>query len=67
MPLPVGLDYDEDGQVGHVRGRGGPRGDRRIFRRFAELGSARQVMLSLLDDGLLLPRRSPGVPAGSPG
>ena len=27
------------------------------FRRFDELGSARQVLLSLLEDGLLLPRR----------
>ena len=28
-----------------------------VFRRFAELGSARQVMLSLREEGLLLPRR----------
>jgi hypothetical protein len=28
-----------------------------VFRRFTELGSARQVMLSLRDDGLELPRR----------
>ena len=28
-----------------------------VFRRFAELGSARQVLLSLREDGLLLPRR----------
>ena len=31
-----------------------------VFRRFAELGSARQVMLSLLADGLELPRRRAG-------
>jgi predicted DNA-binding transcriptional regulator AlpA len=31
-----------------------------VFRRFTELGSARQVMLSLLDDGVLLPRRPAG-------
>ena len=31
-----------------------------MFRRFAELGSARQVMLSLRDDGLELPRRRAG-------
>ncbi len=35
-------------------------GDRRVYRRFAELGSARQVMLSLREDGLLLPRRQNG-------
>jgi hypothetical protein len=35
-----------------------------IFRRFTELGSARQVMLSLLEDGVLLPRRSRGGPGG---
>jgi transposase len=31
-----------------------------VFRRFAELGSARQVMLSLLEDNLLVPRRPGG-------
>ena len=31
-----------------------------VFRRFAELGSARQVMLSMRDDGLELPRRRAG-------
>jgi hypothetical protein len=31
-----------------------------IYRRFDELGSARQVLLSLLEDGLRLPRRRPG-------
>ena len=40
-----------------------------VYRRFAELGSARQVLLSLREDGLLLPRRASGsCPAGrSPG
>ena len=31
-----------------------------VYRRFDELGSARQVLLSLLEDGLLLPRRRTG-------
>ena len=31
-----------------------------VFRRFDELGSARQVMMSLREDGLLLPRRRSG-------
>ena len=34
-----------------------------VFRRFTELGSARQVMLSMGDDGLELPR-VPRAPAG---
>ena len=34
-----------------------------VFRRFAELGTGRQVLLSLRGDGLLLPRRRPA-PAG---
>ena len=33
-----------------------------MFRRFDELGSARQVLLSLREDGLLLPRRRNGCP-----
>ena len=37
-----------------------------VYRRFDELGSARQVLLSLREDGLLLPRRRTG-PGGSPG
>ena len=37
-----------------------------VYRRFDELGSAHQVLLSLLEDGLLLPRRQ-RVPGGSPG
>jgi Recombinase/Recombinase zinc beta ribbon domain len=35
-----------------------------IYRRFAELGSARAVLLSLRGDGLLLPRRASGSPSG---
>ncbi|HTR94172.1 MAG TPA: recombinase family protein, partial [Trebonia sp.] len=35
-----------------------------VFRRFAELGSARAVLLSLRGDGLLLPRRPNGSPSG---
>lgn len=65
IPLPAGLDYDEDGQVGVPAGEAVREAIGCIFRRFTELGSARQVMLSLPDDGVLLPRRSPGsVPGG---
>ncbi len=64
IPLPVGLDYDEDGQVAVSADEAVREAIGCIFRRFTELGSARQVMLSLLDDGVLLPRRSAGVPGG---
>jgi DNA invertase Pin-like site-specific DNA recombinase len=64
IPLPVGLDYDEDGQVAICADEAVREAVGCIFRRFAELGSARQVMLSLLDDGVLLPRRSSGVSGG---
>jgi DNA invertase Pin-like site-specific DNA recombinase len=61
IPLPVGLDYDEDGRVAVSADEAVREAVGCIFRRFTELGSARQVMLSLLDDGVLLPRRSSGV------
>jgi hypothetical protein len=35
-----------------------------VYRRFAELGSARAVLLSLRGDGLLLPRRAAGSGSG---
>jgi DNA invertase Pin-like site-specific DNA recombinase len=58
--LPVGFVYDEDGTVvmdpdEAVRGA-----IAEVFRRFDELGSARQVMLSLQGDNLALPRRAAG-------
>lgn len=40
--------------------RGRPRGDRDGGARFDELGTAREVLLSLRADGLLLPRRAHG-------
>jgi DNA invertase Pin-like site-specific DNA recombinase len=60
IPLPVGLDYDEDGRVAVSADEAVREAIGCIFRRFTELGSARQVMLSLLNDGVLLPRRSGG-------
>src|SRR3984957_4632784 len=61
IPLPVGLDYDEDGRVAVSADEAVREAVGCIFRRFTELGSARQVMLSLLDDGVLLTRGSSGV------
>jgi DNA invertase Pin-like site-specific DNA recombinase len=55
--LPVGFDYDHDGQVVFSADVVVVEAIATVFRRFDELGSARQVLLSLREDGLLLPRR----------
>jgi DNA invertase Pin-like site-specific DNA recombinase len=55
--LPVGFDYDHDGQVVFSADVAVVEAIATVFRRFDELGSARQVLLSLREDGLLLPRR----------
>jgi DNA invertase Pin-like site-specific DNA recombinase len=55
--LPVGFDYDENGAVVITSDEAVAEAIATVFRRFAELGSARQVLLSLRGDGLLLPRR----------
>jgi excisionase family DNA binding protein len=58
--LPVGLDYDQDGAVIITPDEAAAEAIATVYRRFAELGSARQVLLSLRGDGLLLPRRHNG-------
>jgi hypothetical protein len=55
--LPVGFDYDHDGRVVISPDEAVVEAIATVFRRFAELGSARQVLLSMLGDGLKLPRR----------
>ncbi|MGK2852568.1 MAG: recombinase family protein [Microbacteriaceae bacterium] len=55
--LPVGFDYDPDDQVVFSTDEAVVEAIALVFRRFAELGSARQVLLTLREDGLLLPRR----------
>jgi DNA invertase Pin-like site-specific DNA recombinase/predicted DNA-binding transcriptional regulator AlpA len=55
--LPVGFDYDPDDKVVLAADEAVIEAIATVFRRFAELGSARQVMLSLREEGLLLPRR----------
>jgi len=57
--LPVGLDYD-DGRVVITADEAVAEAIATVYRRFGELGSARQVLLSLREDGLLLPRRQNG-------
>jgi excisionase family DNA binding protein len=62
--LPVGLDYGADGTVIITADEAVREAIAVVYRRFAELGSARQVLLSLRGDGLLLPRRADGSPSG---
>ncbi|MQB02025.1 MAG: hypothetical protein GEU78_17480 [Actinobacteria bacterium] len=56
--LPVGYDYDPDDAVVLSADEAVVEAIATVFRRFAEIGSARQVLLSLLEDGLVLPRRT---------
>ena len=56
ITLPAGLEYDPAGQPVLCADEAVREAIATVFRRFAELGSARQVMLSLRDDGLDLPR-----------
>ncbi len=55
--LPVGFDYDHDDKVVISADEAVAEAIATVFRRFVELGSARQVLLALREDGLLLPRR----------
>jgi DNA invertase Pin-like site-specific DNA recombinase len=58
--LPVGLDYDENGAVILSPDESVRAAVAEVFSRFDALTSARQVVLSLRADGLLLPYRRPG-------
>jgi len=58
--LPVGLDYDQDDKVVITADEAVREVITTVFRRFDELGSARQVLISLREDHLLLPRRRTG-------
>lgn len=58
--LPVGLDYDEDDRVVMTPDEAVREAIVTVFRRFEELGSARQVLIRLREDGVLLPRRRNG-------
>ena len=58
--LPVGFVYDEDDHVALDRDESVREAIATVFRRFDELGTARQVMLSLLGDNVLVPRRRTG-------
>lgn len=58
--LPVGFDYDDADHVVITPDQAVAEAIATVLRRFEELGSGRQVLLSLREDGLLLPRRRPG-------
>ena len=58
--LPVGLDYDDDGKVVLTADEAVRAAIGQVYALFARLGSARQVMMTLREQGLLLPRRKAG-------
>jgi DNA invertase Pin-like site-specific DNA recombinase len=58
--LAVGYVHDEDDRIVMDPDAAVQEAIATVFRRFDELGSARQVMLSLLEDNLLIPRRRAG-------
>ncbi len=57
LVLPAGLDYDDDDHVIITPDEAAREAITCVFRRFGQLGSARQVVVSLRGDGLRLPRR----------
>ena len=58
--LPVGFVYDEEDRVLLDPNEAVIEAIATVFRRFDESGSARQVMLSLVEDNVLIPRRPSG-------
>ena len=58
--VPVGLDYDTQGNIVLTGDEAVRAAIGEVFARFAALSSARQVLLSLRAYGLKLPRRKPG-------
>ena len=58
--LPVGLDRDEDGRIVLCADEQVRRAIGRVFGLWRSLGSARQVVRELIDEGQKLPRRSAG-------
>src|SRR5260370_35105801 len=62
LTLPAGLDYDDGDHVIITPDEAVREAVMCVFRRFDQLGSARQVGVSLPADGLRPPRR--GIPPG---
>lgn len=60
--LPVGFSYDHDGRLRITADEAVRRAIAEVFALFAELGSARQVMLRFIEQNRQLPRRRCGEP-----
>src|SRR4051812_26232396 len=60
LALPVGLDRDDDGRIVPCPDEQVRHAIERAFVLWRRLGSARQVVLELLAEGQLLPRRTVG-------
>ena len=60
LPLPVGLDRDEDGRIMLCPDEQVRHAIERVFMLWRRLGSARQVALELVAEEQLLPRRTVG-------
>jgi len=58
--LPVGLDYDDDGKVVLTADEAVRAAIGQVYALFTRLGTVRQVMMTLREQGLLLPRRKAG-------
>ncbi len=59
VALPIGFEYDLDDKVVLCVDEGVREAVATVFRRFDELGSANQVLVSIIEDGFGLPRRRP--------
>jgi DNA invertase Pin-like site-specific DNA recombinase len=57
LKLPAGYDYDPDGRVVLTADESVRAAVADVFRRFTQYGSVNQVVLSLVDEGLALPRK----------
>jgi excisionase family DNA binding protein len=60
LPLPVGLDRDDDGRIVLSADEQVRHAIERVFLLWRRLGSARQVVMELIAEGQKLPRRSVG-------
>jgi len=58
LPLPAGFEYDEAGRVRVIPDEAVADAIATVFAHFDELGSGRQVMLRLLEEGRQLPRKA---------
>ncbi len=58
LPLPAGFEYDQSGRVRVTPDEAVADAIATVFAHFDELGSGRQVMLRLLDEGRQLPRKA---------